>query len=149
MGLQSWDNDNSRKADVTVSKNYLGPSEIKELNRLTTILLDIFEDQLDLGRLVVVQGAQRLLDQQLAQLGRNGLRGGGSIKTVEAKRRITTSSPNRGNCNGIERRITAQPDGSSREGATNDTSTLRCGTTAAPARIASSALRRHARYNPK
>ncbi|MFO1080231.1 MAG: RhuM family protein [Reyranellaceae bacterium] len=55
MGLQAWQNDNIRKTDVGVSKNYLSEPEIKELNRLTTILLDIFEDQLELGRLVVMQ----------------------------------------------------------------------------------------------
>ncbi|MFG1375760.1 RhuM family protein [Xanthobacter autotrophicus] len=54
MGLQSWPNDNIRKADISVSKNYLTEPEIKELNRLTTNLLDIFEDQLDMGRLVVM-----------------------------------------------------------------------------------------------
>lgn len=48
MGLQTWQNDNIRKTDVTVSKNYLAEAEITELNRLTTILLDIFEDQLDM-----------------------------------------------------------------------------------------------------
>jgi len=37
-----------------VSKNYLTDGEIKELNR---ILLDIFEDQLDLGRLIVLADA--------------------------------------------------------------------------------------------
>jgi hypothetical protein len=63
-----------------VSKNYLSEPEIKELNRLTTILLDIFEDQLDLGRIVVMADAQNLLDRQLQQLGRNVLKGGGSIK---------------------------------------------------------------------
>ncbi|MBZ9849130.1 virulence RhuM family protein [Mesorhizobium sp. CA14] len=86
MGLQSWPNDNIRKTDVAVSKNYLAEGEIKELNRLTTILLDIFEDQLDMGRLVVMQDAQTLLDQQLRQLGRTVLRSGGSVKTSDAKR---------------------------------------------------------------
>lgn len=86
MGLQTWPNENIRKTDVTVSKNYLGETEIKELNRLTTILLDIFEDQLDIGRLVVMQDAQNLLDQQLRQLGRTVLRGGGSVKASDAKR---------------------------------------------------------------
>lgn len=42
MGLQTWQNDNIRKTDAAVSKNYLADAEIKELNRLTTILLDIF-----------------------------------------------------------------------------------------------------------
>lgn len=86
MGLQTWQNDNIRKTDVCVSKNYLTAPEIRELNRLTTILLDIFEDQLDLGRLVVMQDAQRLLDQQLSQLGRVVLRSGGSVKAADAKR---------------------------------------------------------------
>lgn len=86
MGLQSWPNDNIRKLDVVVSKNYLAEREVKELNRLTTILLDIFEDQLDLGRLIVMQDAQTLLDQQLNQLGRTVLRHGGSVKAADAKR---------------------------------------------------------------
>ncbi|MBB5047916.1 hypothetical protein HNR60_002673 [Rhodopseudomonas rhenobacensis] len=86
MGLRTWQNDNIRKTDVTVAKNYLVETEIKELNRLTTILLDIFEDQLDIGRLVVMQDANNLLDQQLQQLGRTVLRTGGSIKAGDAKR---------------------------------------------------------------
>lgn len=86
MGLQTWPKENIRKADVTVSKNYLGESEIRELNRLTTILLDIFEDQLDLGRIVVMADAETLLDRQLKQLGRTVLEGGGRIKRSEADR---------------------------------------------------------------
>jgi hypothetical protein len=86
MGLKTWPNDNIRKTDAVVAKNYLAESEIKELNRLTTILLDIFEDQLDMGRLVVMRDAQVLLDQQLHQLGRTVLRSGGSMKASDAKR---------------------------------------------------------------
>ncbi len=87
MGLQTWPEDNIRKQDVAVSKNYLSEPEIKELNRLTTILPDIFEDQLDLGRIVVMADAQALLDQQLHQLGRAVLKGGGSIKASDAKKK--------------------------------------------------------------
>jgi hypothetical protein len=86
MGLQTWQNDNIRKTDVGVSKNYLTEGEVKELNRLTTILLDIFEDQLELGRLVVMQDAQNLLDQQLNQLGRSVLCAGGRVKASDARR---------------------------------------------------------------
>ncbi len=86
MGLQTWPNDNIRKADVVVSKNYLFETEVKELNRLTTILLDIFEDQLDLGRLVVMLDASNLLDTQLHQLGRTVLKTGGSVTALHAKR---------------------------------------------------------------
>ena len=79
MGLTSWPKERIRKTDVSVSKNYLTQPEIRELNRLTTILLDIFEDQADLGRLVLMADATRLLDAQLQGLGRTVLRGGGSV----------------------------------------------------------------------
>ena len=87
MGLQTWPNDNIRKADAVVSKNYLTEPEVRELNRLTTILLDIFEDQLDVGRLVVMKDAQDLLDRQLHQLGRTVLRTGGSVSAADARLR--------------------------------------------------------------
>lgn len=86
MGLQTWPNDNIRKSDVTVSKNYLAQAEIKELNRLTTILLDIFEDQLDQGRLTLMAEATALLDRQLQSLGRGVLRAGGLVAMTDAKR---------------------------------------------------------------
>jgi hypothetical protein len=79
MGMQTWPNENIRKSDVTVSKNYLVEAELKELNRLTTILLDIFEDQMDVGRLVVMADATRLLGDQLKGLGRAVLRDGGRV----------------------------------------------------------------------
>ncbi|MBA3667588.1 MAG: virulence RhuM family protein [Sphingomonas sp.] len=85
MGLRTWPNENIRKADVTTSKNYLAEREVEELNRLTTILLDIFEDQLDIGRLKLMAEASALLDQQLAHLGRSVLRGGGRVKMAAAK----------------------------------------------------------------
>lgn len=90
MGLTNWPNDNIRKADVTTSKNYLADAEIKELNRLTTILLDIFEDQADLGRLVMMEDARRVLDRQLEALGRVVLAHGGQISAPEAKRHAET-----------------------------------------------------------
>ena len=89
MGLQSWSHDNIRKTDVTISKNYLVEREIKELNRLTTILLDIFEDQLDVGRLVVMADAQSLLDTQLGNLGRAVLNDGGQVSKGNADKKAT------------------------------------------------------------
>jgi len=85
MGLRTWKGERITKADVDVAKNYLVESEIKELNRLTTILLDIFEDQLDLGRISTMAEIETLLGSQLQSLGRNVLRGGGSVKTTQAK----------------------------------------------------------------
>ena len=85
MGLQTWPNENIRKTDVTVSKNYLGESEVRELNRLTTILLDIFEDQMDVGRLKLMGEASQLLDAQLRGLGRVVLNSGGRVSMDDAK----------------------------------------------------------------
>jgi hypothetical protein len=85
MGLQTWPHENIRKADVTVSKNYLSESEIQELNRLTTILLDIFEDQLELGRLKTMAEVAARLDHDLANLGRSVLRSGGGVSTKDGK----------------------------------------------------------------
>jgi hypothetical protein len=85
MGLRTWKGDRVTQADVDVAKNYLVEGEIKELNRLTTILLDIFEDQLDLGRISMMTEIESLLDNQLRSLGRNVLRGGGQIKSSRAK----------------------------------------------------------------
>lgn len=85
MGLQTWPNNNIRKTDVAVSKNYLAEAEIEELNRLTVILLDIFEDQLKLGRLTMMSQAEALLEKQLRDLGRVVLAGGGRVKTTEAR----------------------------------------------------------------
>jgi hypothetical protein len=84
MGLTSWSKETPRKSDVTISKNYLAPSEIKELNRLTVIVLDIFEDQLDIGRLKIMAEARELLDAQLANLGRSVLRSGGKVSKSDA-----------------------------------------------------------------
>lgn len=87
MGLTNWPRDSVRKADIAVSKNYLADGEIRELNRLTTILLDIFEDQLEVGRIVIMDDATALLDRQLANLGRAVLRSGGAVSASDAKRK--------------------------------------------------------------
>jgi hypothetical protein len=85
MGLRTWKGDNVTQADVDISKNYLAEGELREFNRLTVILLDIFEDQLDLGKLNTMAEIAALLDNQLRSLSRQVLRGGGSVKTAEAK----------------------------------------------------------------
>ena len=66
MGLQVFPKSDVRKADVVIAKNFLAPLEIEELNRLTTILLDIFEDQLKIGRLTLM-GVLTLLGRDFSQ----------------------------------------------------------------------------------
>lgn len=91
MGLQSWSGEQPKQADVTTAKNFLRPPEIRELNRLTDILLSIFEDQLDIGRLTLMARASELLDKQLVNLGRVPLGHGGEVSKdradYEAKQR--------------------------------------------------------------
>lgn len=86
MGLQVRAKDEIRQADAIVAKNYLAPGEVTELNRLTTILLDIFEDQLAMGRLTTMTHATRMLDKQIHTLGRMVLSHGGQVRhdTAEA-----------------------------------------------------------------
>ena len=84
MGLQNWTHENPRKADVTVSKNYLFEPELRELNRLTDLLLTIFEDQMEVGRIITMQDARDLLDKQLLGLNRVLLRGGGTVLRTAA-----------------------------------------------------------------
>lgn len=79
VGLQSWPKDEIRQSDALIAKNYLQPAEVRELNRLTTILLDIFEDQLEIGKLTTMADAARLLDRQLHQLNRLALNHGGQV----------------------------------------------------------------------
>jgi hypothetical protein len=90
MGLRTWKGERVTKADVDVAKNYLIGNEVKELNRLTVILLDIFEDQLDLGKISTMSQVESLLDGQLRSLNRQVLRGGGSVKTAQAKEHAVT-----------------------------------------------------------
>lgn len=87
MGLRSWPKDDIRQADAVVAKNYLAPAELKELNRLTTILLDIFDDQLEVGKLVLMDQARQLLDEQLAGLKRVVLDHGGHVRHDQAEAR--------------------------------------------------------------
>jgi hypothetical protein len=87
MGLQTWPKDDIRQSDATTAKNYLGDAELRELNRLTTILLDIFEDQLDIGKLTLMSEAARLLDAQLRNLNRAVLNHGGSVRHAAAEAR--------------------------------------------------------------
>jgi hypothetical protein len=85
MGLQTWPRDDIRQVDAVVAKNYLGDAELRELNRLTTILLDIFDDQLAIGRLTLMAQAATLLDTQLKNLSRVVLRHGGRVSHNDAE----------------------------------------------------------------
>ncbi len=70
MGLNTWSGDRVMSKDVGTGKNYLADGELKELNRLVTIVLDVFEDQLDVGNIATMADCEKLLVDQLRQLRR-------------------------------------------------------------------------------
>jgi hypothetical protein len=51
MGLTAWKADKVRKGDVTIAKNYLSETELKELNLLVEQYLAFAETQALLKRL--------------------------------------------------------------------------------------------------
>lgn len=84
MGLQTWPNQNIRKADVTVAHNYLAETEIREKNRLTVMLLDFFEDRVDIGKLTLMSEAETELDRFIEFNDRIVLRNKGKTKRTTA-----------------------------------------------------------------
>lgn len=86
MGLRAWPKDAIRQQDALIAKNYLAEPEIRELNRVTTILLDIFEDQLDIGKLKTMAEVEGTLERQLRSLNRPILTHGGTVKSTSAER---------------------------------------------------------------
>ncbi|MBA4808844.1 RhuM family protein [Brevundimonas sp.] len=91
MGLQVWKGERIGASDVTVAKNFLAPGEVRELNRLTDLLLTIFEDQLETGRMTTMAEAASLLDKQLKGLGRVVLSSGGGVSKDDADRHARTA----------------------------------------------------------
>lgn len=65
MGLTVWPKQQIRQADAAVAKNYLGEVEIKELNRLTGMLLDFFEDRTQQRQSVSMSDLEDALDRFL------------------------------------------------------------------------------------
>jgi hypothetical protein len=84
MGLVTWHGRNPSKADTKVAKNYLGDAEIRDLNRFTNMLLDYFEQETELHRLVLTSDAERAVDRFITNNDRQLLRGAGSISKKDA-----------------------------------------------------------------
>jgi hypothetical protein len=65
MGLTSWENaphGKILKSDITIAKNYLTESEIKELERIVTMFLDYAENQAARQILMKMQDWMQKLD---------------------------------------------------------------------------------------
>lgn len=81
MGLTSWrggPEGRIHSSDVTVAKNYLSEDEIRQLNRLVTMLLDTLEDRAEQHVLTSMEDCERLLDGFLTFSGREVLKGLGN-----------------------------------------------------------------------
>lgn len=75
------------RADVCVANNYLAEGESRVKNRITVMLLDYFEDQIDQGRLVMMFEAEERLDNFIKFNKWPLLRGSGQISRHEADQR--------------------------------------------------------------
>ena len=81
MGLTSWKGSPEGRihsSDVTVAKNYLDEDEIRQLNRLVTMLLDTLEDRAERHVLTSMEDCESLLDGFLTFNGREVLKGLGN-----------------------------------------------------------------------
>ncbi len=88
MGLTTWRGDNPTQRDILTAKNFLGEAEIKDLNRFTGMLLDYFEQETDLRRLVTMPDAELKLDQFIRNNERTLLRGRGRVSKANADKSV-------------------------------------------------------------
>lgn len=84
MGLNSWSGEHPLSKDVYTAKNYLGDAEIRDLNRFTGMLLDYFEQETDLQRLVTMDDARSSLDKFIRNNERPLLTGPGTTSKSAA-----------------------------------------------------------------
>ncbi|MGG7056520.1 virulence RhuM family protein [Nitrosomonas sp. ANs5] len=84
MGLTVWKGEIVRKSDVTVAKNYLGETEIEELNRIVVMWLDFAEDQARRRKQVFLRDWQERLDQFLQFNEREVLDNAGRVSKQQA-----------------------------------------------------------------
>ncbi|GAB3951812.1 virulence RhuM family protein [Micromonospora vulcania] len=88
MGLTSWRGPQVRKADVTISKNYLTADEISELNRLTTMFLDFAEDRARRRQQILMAEWVQRADAFLTFNERQVLGGPGGVSATAAEARV-------------------------------------------------------------
>jgi hypothetical protein len=85
MGLATWTKERIRQNDVVVAKNYLAEKEIKELNRITNMMLDFFVDKVERRERVAMSELEEALDRFLKFNERSVLRHAGSVSRASAE----------------------------------------------------------------
>ena len=86
MGLQTWSGDYPLQDDALTGKNYLGQLELQDLNRLVSMVLDFFEDQVERGWLVSLNQADEKLTEILTVNKRKMLPDGPRASTTQRDR---------------------------------------------------------------
>jgi len=86
MGLTAWKGGKVRKGDITIAKNYLLPDEIKELNRIVTMFLDVAEDRAARRKSMTMADWESELDRFLRYNDRRVLHDAGSISHSKMER---------------------------------------------------------------
>lgn len=86
MGLTSWKGSKVRKGDVTIAKNYLTDPEIKDLNRIVTMFLDVAEDRAERRKAMTMADWETELDRFLVFNERPVLSGAGRISHSRMER---------------------------------------------------------------
>lgn len=84
MGLTSWKENEPRKTDVTIAKNYLQENEINELNRIVVMWLDFAEDQAVRRKQVFMKDWESRLDDFLRFNERRVLPNAGTVAKQSA-----------------------------------------------------------------
>ena len=84
MGLTSWKENEPRKTDVTIAKNYLQENEITELNRIVVMWLDFAEDQAQRRKQVFMKDWESRLDDFLRFNEREVLPNAGTVRKKTA-----------------------------------------------------------------
>jgi hypothetical protein len=85
MGLTSWKGERVRKGDVSTAKNYLGESEIKELNLIVTMFLDTADLRARRRQTMQLAEWEGVLDGFLRSNELPILRNAGSISATKAE----------------------------------------------------------------
>lgn len=86
MGLTTWEGSRVRKGDVVTAKNYLGETEIEELNRVVTMYLDFAEDMAKRRKQMNMNEWAAKLDEFLKFNERQVLSGAGKVSHDHAKK---------------------------------------------------------------
>ena len=84
MGLSSWENDEIRRSDVEVAKNYLTEQELDALNKIVTAYLDIAEVHALNKKPMYMKDWLETIDDYLKMTRRDILTGSGHISHKQA-----------------------------------------------------------------